>query len=194
VTVVFSFIILGERTRWIECLTLTPVVLGLALCSFTEVSFNAVGFAAAMSTNCVDCMQNVYSKKIMKYYTPTQLQFYATCAALTIQIPFWFYQNGLGGLGLPPLFTVGYLFVDGLFFYMQSITAYGVVALVSPVTMSVVSTNINITTKSTPNCVCLSVDLTHDPHVVVFPFARTVRPFYTTPSVLRRRIAASERC
>jgi solute carrier family 35 protein E2 len=139
VTVVFSFIILGERTRCIETLALLPIVVGLALCSFTEASFNVLGFSAAMATNCVDVMQNVYSKKLMKYYTATELQFYATCSALVIQIPFWFYQNGISGLGVPPMFTIGYLFVDGLFFYLQSITAYGVVALVSPVTMSVVS-------------------------------------------------------
>ena len=60
VTVVTSFFILGQRTTWMENASLVPVVLGLALCSYTEVSFNQIGFIAAMSTNCVDCVQNVY--------------------------------------------------------------------------------------------------------------------------------------
>jgi solute carrier family 35 protein E2 len=136
VTVVFSFVILGERTSWTEFLSLMPVVLGLALCSFTEVSFNQIGFIAAMSTNCVDCMQNVYSKKLMTYYTATQLQFYATSAALVVQLPAWVAMNGIA-ISIPPMYNIGYLIVDGIFFYLQSITAYRVVALVSPVTMSV---------------------------------------------------------
>ena len=80
VTVVTSFLILGEKTSFLETISLLPVVLGLALCSFTEVSFEQIGFLAAMSTNVVDCMQNVYSKKLMNYYTATQLQFYATAS------------------------------------------------------------------------------------------------------------------
>jgi len=136
VTVVTSFFILGQRTTWMENASLVPVVLGLALCSYTEVSFNQIGFIAAMSTNCVDCVQNVYSKKLMTHYTATQLQFYATCAALVVQLPAWFLTNEFS-YEVVPTYTIGFLLVDGIFFYLQSITAYKVVALVTPVAMSV---------------------------------------------------------
>lgn len=38
---------------------------GLALCSATELSFNMLGFIAAMSTNITECLQNVYSKMLI---------------------------------------------------------------------------------------------------------------------------------
>lgn len=95
-----------------------------------------IGFIAAMSTNCVDCVQNVYSKKLMKFYGATQLQFYATSAALVIQLPVWIGMHGIHFAALP-MKNLAYLVVDGIFFYLQSITAYRVVALVSPVSMSV---------------------------------------------------------
>jgi hypothetical protein len=46
-------------------LSLLPVVTGLVLCSATELSFTALGFGAAVLTNCVDCIQNVFSKKLL---------------------------------------------------------------------------------------------------------------------------------
>eukprot|EP01052_Picozoa_sp_SAG31_P029889 SAG31_NODE_3014_length_4786_cov_9.641135_3_plen_52_part_00 len=38
---------------------------GLVVCSGTELSFNFVGFIAAVTTNCIDCVQNVFSKKLL---------------------------------------------------------------------------------------------------------------------------------
>ena len=43
---------LGERTSLMVNLSLLPVVGGLALCSATELSFNYVGFLAAVFNNC----------------------------------------------------------------------------------------------------------------------------------------------
>ncbi len=49
---------------------------GLALCSFSELSFDSIGFIAAVLNNMVDCVQNVFSKKLLQGLTPVQLQFY----------------------------------------------------------------------------------------------------------------------
>lgn len=38
---------------------------GLALCSVNEVSFDMIGFLAAMATNVTECVQNVYSKMLI---------------------------------------------------------------------------------------------------------------------------------
>lgn len=64
-TVIFSRIMLHERTTWMVNVSLVPVMAGLMLCSATELSFNAIGFTAALLNNCVDCIQNVYSKKLL---------------------------------------------------------------------------------------------------------------------------------
>ncbi|POI26000.1 hypothetical protein CIB84_010250, partial [Bambusicola thoracicus] len=64
-TVIMSRMILGEYTGLLVNLSLIPVMGGLALCTATEISFNILGFSAALSTNIMDCLQNVFSKKLL---------------------------------------------------------------------------------------------------------------------------------
>lgn len=64
-TVIMSRMILGEYTGLLVNLALIPVMGGLALCTATEISFNVLGFSAALSTNIMDCLQNVFSKKLL---------------------------------------------------------------------------------------------------------------------------------
>lgn len=64
-TVIMSRMILGEYTGLLVNLSLVPVMGGLALCTATEMSFNVLGFSAALSTNIMDCLQNVFSKKLL---------------------------------------------------------------------------------------------------------------------------------
>ncbi|KAK1786889.1 hypothetical protein P4O66_017274, partial [Electrophorus voltai] len=92
-TVIMSRLILGEYTGlWVN-LSLFPVMAGLALCTATEISFNMLGFSAALSTNIMDCLQNVFSKKLLsgdKYkFSPPELQFYTSAAAVVMLIPAW---------------------------------------------------------------------------------------------------------
>lgn len=55
----------GEQTGFYVNLSLLPVMSGLALCSINEISFDMVGFLAAMATNVTECIQNVYSKMLI---------------------------------------------------------------------------------------------------------------------------------
>ncbi|MBN3301022.1 S35E2 protein, partial [Amia calva] len=94
-TVIMSRLILGEYTGlWVN-LSLFPVMMGLALCTATEISFNMLGFSAALSTNIMDCLQNVFSKKLLsgeKYkFSPPELQFYTSAAAVIMLIPTWIF-------------------------------------------------------------------------------------------------------
>ena len=50
-TVFLAYLLMGEKTSWLVCLSLIPVMGGLALCSANELSFNTAGFLAAMATN-----------------------------------------------------------------------------------------------------------------------------------------------
>ena len=43
---------------------LIPVMGGLMICSATELSFDMIGFLAAVTNNVIDCVQNVFSKKL----------------------------------------------------------------------------------------------------------------------------------
>ncbi|KAL1515227.1 hypothetical protein AB1Y20_001862 [Prymnesium parvum] len=148
-TVLFARILLKEHTSLAVNLSLLPVVAGLALCSANELSFTPIGFFAAVFNNCIDCVQNVFSKKLLStHYNYINLQFYTSAAALVVQLPI---------LLLRPVFIYGqreeaeestglnrellfYLILNGAFFHLQSVMAYGVMGLISPVSQSVANT------------------------------------------------------
>ena len=56
-TVIFAKLILKERTATPVMMTLLPIIAGLVLCSASELSFDTIGFVAAVSNNCADCVQ-----------------------------------------------------------------------------------------------------------------------------------------
>jgi hypothetical protein len=86
-TVLFAWLILGETTTFWVKVALVPVAGGLGLASAAEMSFNTIGFVAALLNNCVDCVQNVFSKKLLSgRYGFVELQFYTSAAALVVQV------------------------------------------------------------------------------------------------------------
>uniref|UniRef100_A0A4W5L345 Solute carrier family 35 member E2B n=1 Tax=Hucho hucho TaxID=62062 RepID=A0A4W5L345_9TELE len=149
-TVIMSRLILGEYTgMWVN-LSLFPVMAGLALCTATEISFNMLGFSAALSTNIMDCLQNVFSKKLLSgdtyKFSPPDLQFYTSAAAVIMLIPAWVVLMDISVIGKSGrLFSwspdiVLLLLFDGALFHLQSVTAYALMGRISPVTFSVAST------------------------------------------------------
>ena len=50
-------------------------------------SYDAIGFWAALANNAVDCLQNVLSKKIESTLGPVKLQFYTSLLAIAFQLP-----------------------------------------------------------------------------------------------------------
>lgn len=119
-------------------------MVGLVITSGTELSFEIVGFLAALSTNCIDCVQNVFSKRLMQQdLTPVELQFYTSAAAIAMQLPLMLYLHWghlvASGEGYTwHVFVL--LFVACVFYHLQSVSAYYCVDCVSPVTMSVANT------------------------------------------------------
>lgn len=149
-TVIMSRLILGEYTGlWVN-MALFPVMVGLALCTATEISFNMLGFSAALSTNIMDCLQNVFSKKLLSgdtyRFSPPELQFYTSAAAVIMLIPAWVFLLDIpviGKSGRSFIFSqdmVLLLLLDGALFHLQSVTAYALMGRISPVTFSVAST------------------------------------------------------
>uniref|UniRef100_J3SDB5 Solute carrier family 35 member E2 n=1 Tax=Crotalus adamanteus TaxID=8729 RepID=J3SDB5_CROAD len=149
-TVIMSRMILGEYTGLVVNLSLIPVMGGLALCTATELSFNILGFSAALSTNIMDCLQNVFSKKLLsgdKYrFSAPELQFYTSAAAVIMLIPAWVFFMDMPVIGKSGRSfqynqdIVVLLLMDGVLFHLQSVTAYALMGKISPVTFSVAST------------------------------------------------------
>lgn len=146
---------LGEQTGMYVNLSLLPVMSGLALCSLNELSFDLIGFLAAMTTNVTECVQNVYSKmlisgdnfrytwvvvyiiefwcNILNNFSPAELQFYTSVASIIVQIPTTLL---LVDLNISTVSTrlISCIILNGVFFHFQSITAYVLMDYISPVT------------------------------------------------------------
>lgn len=148
-TVIMSRLILGEYTGlWVN-LSLFPIMAGLALCTATEMSFNMIGFSAALSTNIMDCLQNVFSKKLLSgdgyKFSPPELQFYTSAAAVIMLIPAWLFVLDIPVIGksgrslVISQDVVLLLLFNGALFHLQSVTAYVLMGRISPVTFSVAS-------------------------------------------------------
>jgi len=143
-TVIFARIIIKEHTSLMVKMSLVPVAGGLALCSATEASYNSIGFVSAVLNNCIDCVQNVFSKKLLStHYNYVNLQFYTSAAALFIQLPILLYVHAStlfsSGESLSRYLAFA-LLLNGICFHMQSVLAYAVMGLISTVTQSVANT------------------------------------------------------
>ena len=148
VTVLFAWLILGERTSMPRLLSLFPVMAGLVLCTANELSFHMIGFLAALMNNFLDCIQNVVSKKMMKsHVTPVQLQFFTSVAGSFFQLPtmLWQLRESASSAATAHTKPAGsemaiYMLICGVFFHIQSVSAYCTMSLLSPVTQSVANT------------------------------------------------------
>lgn len=144
-TVVISRIILGDKTSLLVIFSLFPVMGGLALCSANELSFNALGFIAAMATNLSECFQNVYSKMLLSgekiTYSPPELQCFSSLASVGIQIP-----ASIMLVNFPKVWAslnqemILILVLGGISFHCQSIMEYTLLGYISPVTHSIANT------------------------------------------------------
>jgi len=143
-TVVISRILLGQMTGTYVKLSLIPVMLGLALCSANELSFNMVGFLAALFTNISECCQNVYSKMLISgedlKYSPAELQFYTSAASLVFTVPAFILLADWEKVATSNSTMLACLLLNGVFFHYQTISAYVLMDYISPVTHSVANT------------------------------------------------------
>jgi len=144
-TVIMSRVLMGEKTGLFVNLSLLPIMIGLALTSATELSFNVPGFVAALCTNLSECMQNVYSKVLMSNerhkYGPAELQFNTASASLMIQIVASFVLLDWTKVWLTTTTWLAVsILVNGTFFHLQSMTEYSLLEHITPVTHSVANT------------------------------------------------------
>ncbi|XP_071706644.1 phosphoenolpyruvate/phosphate translocator 2, chloroplastic-like [Rutidosis leptorrhynchoides] len=150
-TVLFSVLLLSERpTLWVVS-SLVPIVGGVALASFTEASFNWIGFGSAMASNFTNQSRNVLSKKFMvrKEEALDNINLFSmmTIISFILLIPFAFLFEGFKfspdnlqfaasqGVNVRELCVRSVL--AGICFHSYQQVSYMILGMVSPVTHAV---------------------------------------------------------
>lgn len=150
-TVVLSALVLGQKPSIWVVSSLVPIVVGVSLASFTEASFNWIGFGSAMASNLTNQTRNVCSKRIMVKDKETldNINLYSlmTIISFLLLLPVaialegvkfstsYFHFAASQGLNVKEFFTRA--LIAGLCFHSYQQVSYNILGMVSPVTHSV---------------------------------------------------------
>lgn len=144
-TVILSCIVLSEPCNLLINLSLIPVVFGLLVCSAYELSFNVNALAASLAANLSECLQNVFSKKLLTSdrLDPHHLQLLTALSSILIQVPCVLLLVDLRHLWTTVTSDSNLLLsyvLNGICFHCQSLSEYMLLSQISPVTHSVANT------------------------------------------------------
>ncbi|CAL9241678.1 unnamed protein product [Arabidopsis halleri] len=141
-----SQFIMGQSIPITLWLSLAPVVLGVAMASLTELSFNWLGFISAMISNISFTYRSIFSKKAMTDMDSTNVYAYISIIALFVCIPPAIIVEG------PKLLNHGFadaiakvgmtkfisdLFWVGMFYHLYNQLATNTLERVAPLTHAV---------------------------------------------------------
>ncbi|GAX83747.1 hypothetical protein CEUSTIGMA_g11172.t1 [Chlamydomonas eustigma] len=144
--VVLMKLILGESTPLPAVLSLIPIIVGVALASAGELSFNWMGFLTAMASNLTFGFRAVWSKMAMsKTLSSTALYAYTTLISVLICVPLALLAEGstLVAGANAAIATVGAtkfwldLLAVGLLYHLYNQFAFNTLQRVSPVSHGV---------------------------------------------------------
>ncbi|BBH00426.1 phosphoenolpyruvate/phosphate translocator 2, partial [Prunus dulcis] len=155
-TVLFSALLLAEVGVFVlqaDCLGgffSVPIVGGVALASFTEASFNWIGFSSAMASNLTNQSRNVLSKKLMvKVESLDNINLFSVITIISFILlvpsaillegvkftPAYLHSAASQGLNVRELCVRSLL--AGFCFHTYQQVSYKILEMVSPVTHSV---------------------------------------------------------
>ncbi|XP_017892980.1 solute carrier family 35 member E1 homolog [Ceratina calcarata] len=144
-TVFLSRIILKEKQTWKVYLSLVPIVVGVAVATLTELSFNMIGLLSALASTMAFSLQNIYSKKVLHDTGVHHLRLLLILGrlALILFAPIWVLFD-LRRLLYDTVTDANYnilglLFLDGVLNWLQNIIAFSVMSIVTPLTYAVAS-------------------------------------------------------
>ncbi|CAL4063666.1 unnamed protein product [Meganyctiphanes norvegica] len=145
-TVVLGRIIFGEKQTTKVYISLAPIILGVAVATITELSFDIVGLGAALLATCGFSLQNIFSKKVLNDTGIHHLRLLHLLGrlALFMFLPVWVLSDGFAILHdkslltrRDPTETIMLLATDGALNWIQNLIAFTVLHHVTPLTYAV---------------------------------------------------------
>lgn len=144
-----SFLVLGKAPPLAAVGACALIAFGVAQASLAEVSFNAVGFSAAMASNLAFCLKNVLSKRSFEGEALDERNFISllTIGSFALGLPIALAREWpalcasvrmLPAPELMPFFLRAA--VAGVLFHVYQIASILILSRASPVTHSVVNT------------------------------------------------------
>ncbi|RZF32018.1 hypothetical protein LSTR_LSTR007096 [Laodelphax striatellus] len=146
-TVVLSRFIIGEKQTVKVYLSLVPIILGVAIATLTELSFDLTGLLSALAATLQHSLQNIFSKKVLADTGIHHLRLLHMLGRLSLMLflPIWMYFDLHHVYNRSILATeerghiLALLFTDGVLNWLQNILAFSVMSLVTSLTYAVAS-------------------------------------------------------
>jgi solute carrier family 35 protein E1 len=143
-TIIIARHFTGEQFTLPIVLSTLPIVVGVSLSSMTEVNYNLTGFLAAVASTAIFAGQNIYSKVLFQghHIDHVNLLLWTSTLAFFLLLPGWILWESVDLFAeITRDFTYGYLILaNGFCHFMQSLVAFRVLSLVSPLTYSIANT------------------------------------------------------
>ncbi|CAN7102557.1 unnamed protein product [Brassica rapa subsp. narinosa] len=141
-----SQFLLGQPIPITLWLSLAPVVLGVAMASLTELSFNWLGFISAMISNISFTYRSIFSKKAMTDMDSTNVYAYISIIALFVCLPPAIivegpqllkhgFNDAIAKVGMTKF--ISDLFWVGMFYHLYNQLATNTLERVAPLTHAV---------------------------------------------------------
>ncbi|KAF7264119.1 hypothetical protein GWI33_000608 [Rhynchophorus ferrugineus] len=143
-TVVLSRLIMGEKQTFKVYLSLVPIIMGVAIATLTEISFDMVGLISALVSTMGFSLQNIFSKKVLRDTKVHHLKLLHILGrlALFMFLPVWLYTDFFSllhdkSVNYSDYRIVSFLVIDGVLNWLQNIIAFSVLSMVTPLTYAV---------------------------------------------------------
>jgi len=138
-TVLITRVFLGTKHTTFTYLSLVPIVGGVIVATLTELNFEVIGFASALSATAGFAVMTIGSKQALKDTGMHHLRLLHKLGLIAAVgfLPIWVIFEGREKLTEIDSDTMFLLFIDGLLHFLQNILAFTLIKLVTSLTYAV---------------------------------------------------------
>mmetsp|Transcript_33758 Transcript_33758/g.54013 ORF Transcript_33758/g.54013 Transcript_33758/m.54013 type:complete len:362 (-) Transcript_33758:88-1173(-) len=149
-TVMATILIFRRSVPLAEILAIIPIIVGVIMCTMTELEFEYLGFLAALSSTMVAVGETIASKYVLTYHkhnavqfiiSPMELDMYGSILGLVFLVPFAMYSEGITDMEQMKNVEIPYYFIamSGIWLYVKTMFSLFLLKRISTVTHNVLS-------------------------------------------------------